>query len=495
MSLPVIKDSFIIDSISIEESIKRWTLNFNDIESNSNKFYSLELIKAKDGSFFLYSTYGRVGAPNPAKEYRACQSQSHGEIEGEKIVKSKTKKGYVEISLVKVDVGSDVGKAKVSSSAISEETAKKLGYEIKEENKSSLHSAIQAVVKTWFGSIEQFVVDTLDTSKCALGQLSLEQINKGRDLLLEARKLVADGAKDITELNKLSSRYYSNIPMNFGYRRLDANQLRFDSDSKLDDAFDILDSLENAKGVEKVLSKKNAIDEQYRSLKTEMEPVDPANPIFKWIDTLFHKTRASNHGSLGKMKIHNVFKLIRNAEYENYMIMLDKIAKQDQKRSELPFLLKPIWNSRVSEHKEYEELSEKANVLTLFHGTRTPNFPKILSSKLMMRKPGFTVAGAMYDKNGGLYFGFSSKAINYSSSAGSYWSGGSDRKGYVFVSDVILGKSKIATGAYPYTLENIKPCVSVWAKGGYSGVVNDEFIVYTEQQNWLRYIIEFETKV
>ena len=36
--------------------------------------------------------------------------------------------------------------------------------------------------------------------------------------------------------------------------------------------------------------------------------------------------------------------------------------------------------------------------------------------------------------------------------------------------------------------------MSVWAKGGQSGVINDEFIVYTENQNWLRYVIEFESK-
>ena len=59
--------------------------------------------------------------------------------------------------------------------------------------------------------------------------------------------------------------------MNFGYRRLDIEQLRFDDNNKLDAQFDILDTLENAKDVEKVLTKKNAVDEQYKSLKTEME--------------------------------------------------------------------------------------------------------------------------------------------------------------------------------------------------------------------------------
>ncbi|CAB4196922.1 Poly(ADP-ribose) polymerase, regulatory domain containing protein [uncultured Caudovirales phage] len=472
---------------------KRVTLNFTDIVSNNNKYYNAEVQVSKDGSARIYTQYGRLGG-TAAKEYRVCTSQTHAELEADKIIKSKIKKGYVEVKLVKADVGSEVGKSIVTSSILNETAAIKLGYKIQEDIPSVLHPAIQSVVKTWFGSIDKFVIDTLDTSKCALGQLSLDQINKGRDLLLEARKIVIAGAKDIKSLNDISSKYYSNIPMNFGYRKLDVDKLRFDTNDKLDLAFDILDTLEGAKDAQKVLSKKNAVDEQYKSLKTEMEVVDTSDPIWKWIDTMFHKTRASNHNFLGKMKIHNIFKLSRDEEQKIYMSMAETMAsKSDKYDKDLPSLLKPIWSNKVKEDRYYQELIDRANILPLFHGTRTPNFPKILSSRLMMRKPGFTVAGAMYDKNGGLYFGMSSKSINYSSAAGSYWSGGSDKTAYIFLSDVALGKQKIATGAYPYTLDGIKPCMSVWAKGGQSGVVNDEFIVYTEKQNWLRYVIEFET--
>jgi poly [ADP-ribose] polymerase len=493
MAKPVIKESDL--NIQIKDVHKRFTLNFTDIVKNNNKYYTIELIEATNGKIFLHTQYGRVGG-TAAKEYRSCLDISDAESEAQQIIKSKLKKGYVEVKLVKTSVGSDVGKSKVEIQSVSEDTAKKLGFKIESAAQSSLHPAVQSVVKTWFGSIEQFVIDTLDTSKCALGQLSLDQINKGRDFLLEARKIVLAGAKDIQSLNDLSSKYYSNIPMNFGYKRLDINQLRFDTNDKLDHAFDVLDTLEGAKDASKVLTKGSLIDDQYKSLKTEMEWVDPNSPVWKWVDTLFHKTRASNHAFLGKIKIQNVFKLTRNSEYESYMSMIDKMAKQDNVRKDLPSLLQPIWYKRIKEDKSYELLYDKVNVLPLFHGTRTPNFPKILSSKLLMRKPGFTVAGAMFDKNGGIYNGFSSKAINYSSASGSYWSGGSDNKGYLFISDVALGKQKIADRAYPYTLDGIKPHMSVWAKGGItSNLINDEFIVYTEQQNWLRYVVEFETKI
>jgi poly [ADP-ribose] polymerase 2/3/4 len=484
----VIKEADMGD-VKIEDSLKRWTLNYTDIELNSNKFYNLEIVKTNKG-FFLYSQYGRTGG-TAAKEYRSCVDQHQAETEAEKIVKSKVKKGYVQILLAKVDVGSEIAKVKISSSIVSEDTATKLGFTIKEDIKSSLHPAIQSVVKTWFGSIEQFIIDTLDTSKCALGQLSLDQINKGRDLLLEARKLVAAGAKDIGELNSISSKYYSNIPMNFGYRKLDINQLRFDDNNKLDTAFDILDTLENAKGSEKVLTKKNAVDEQYKSLKTEMEWIDHTDPAYKWIDTLFHKTRARNHSGLGKLIVSNVFRLIRNQEYEKFLQTASKFSASNYNLI-VPDNYQPHWADRPKDHKDYESIRKSANILPLWHGSRTPNFPKIISSSLQMRKPGFTVAGSMFDKNGGLYFAnSSSKSVGYTSIANSAWSGGNDKKAYLFLSDVCLGKAKIADRAYPYTLDNIKPHTSVWAKAG-TALYNDEYIVYTEQQNWLRYVVEFE---
>ncbi len=487
MSKPVIKEGDI--SVSIKDVFKRYTLNFTDILKNNNKFYSIELVESSDGKVWIYTSYGRVGSDG-VKEYRACSSRADAELEAEKIIKAKTKKGYCEVKLSVVSVGSDIAKSKIESSTLSEDSAVKLGFTIKEDNKSSLHPAIQSAVKNWFGSIEQFVVDTLDTSKCALGQLSLDQINKGRDLLLEARKLVSVGAKDIKSLNDISSKYYSNIPMNFGYSRLDADKLRFDTNDKLDAAFEVLDTLENAKDAEKVLTKKNMVDEQYKSLKTDMEYLDPNDPIFKWIDLLFNNSWSNTHSYLGKVRVKNIFRMHRPNEMENYFSSIEKISSQNVKRKELPKLISGIWDKRVKEDKHYEKYIDSTNILPLFHGTRTENIGSIIKSSLRFRKPGFTVSGSMYDKNGGLYFGFSSKACGYSSINGSYWAKGNNNSAFMFLSDVCLGNQTIATGAYPYTLDKIKPNHSVWAKGGLSGVLNDEFIVYTENQNWLRYVIE-----
>lgn len=489
MTIKVIKGTE-ADKIKIKDSLKRYTLNFTDIINNNNKFYNIEIVKDSKDKYFLHSQYGRVGTPSIQKEYRQCDDQFHAETEIEKIVKSKIKKGYTEVKLLKAEIGSEIGKTKVEESVISEKDAKKLGYKI-EETSCSLHPEIQNVVKVWFGSIEQFVINTLDTSKCALGQLSLDQINKGRDLLLEARKIVAAGAKDITELNSISSKYYSNIPMNFGHKRLDADQLRFDNNDKLDTAFDILDTLENAKDTEKVLTKKSGIEEKYKLLNTGMEWIDPKSDIGKWIDALFHKTRAGNHSYLGKLKITNIFSLERKKEQEEYLKMAEKISKQNVKHV-VPDMYKSVWETRPKNEIDYEKLMRASNILPLWHGSRTENFQKILSSKLLLRRPGFSVSGSMFDASGALYFANSSgKSCGYASISNAVWSKGNDKKAYLFLSDVCLGNSEIAYRAHPYTIEKIKPNMSVWAKAG-QHLYNDEYMVYTTSQNWLRYVVEFE---
>ena len=84
--------------------------------------------------------------------------------------------------MLKADIGSEVAKTKVGVSVISEDSARNLASQLKKMSSPLCIQAIQLLVKgvVWF--IEQFIVDTLDTSKCALGQLSLDQINKGKRL-------------------------------------------------------------------------------------------------------------------------------------------------------------------------------------------------------------------------------------------------------------------------------------------------------------------------
>lgn len=498
MPLQVIKDQSVISSIKVVESVKRWTLNFTDVMNNNNKYYNMEVVKSDKNEFYLFTQYGRVGG-TAAKEYRSCDTQSQAEAEGEKIIKSKLKKGYVEVKLAKSDVGSEVGKTKVDAS-VSVEALKRLGATVteKDETASKLAPQVQDLVRTWFGVTQEFIELNLDTKKCPLGQLSADQLDVARTILDQARNQVSAKKPDVPEINKLTNQYYSNIPHNFGYRKLDADALRLDSNDKIDKAFDILDVFADAKNVQAVISKKSAVDAQYATLKADLSFVDPSSATFKWIDAMLHGTRAGNHGSLGKLKTHKVFQVNRHDEEKHWLETAEEIAKKCGK-----FVPSDVYAKLLSQRedvpKELVSLYKNANILPGWHGTRRANMIGITTKGLLIRPSGVAHAGSMYGD--GIYWAVhSTKSINYCDVNGSYWAQGANKTAYLFLADVAFGNQKIVAGSHFYTKDNIKPNHSVWAKsGGGSGLYNDELITYTPtgkgQQHRIRYIIEFETQV
>ncbi len=451
----------------------------------------MEIIKTNQG-FFLYSQYGRVGG-TAAKEYRPCQDQLQAESEGQKLIKSKLKKGYVEVKLAKADIGSSVGQTKIDTS-VSVDTLKRLGTTV--SSSSSLHPEVQNLVRTWFGVTQEFVNLNLDTKKCPLGQLSADQLDLARQILDQAQLIISTPKPDVLELNKLTNQYYSNIPHNFGYRRLDADALRLDSNDKVVKAFDMLDVFADAKNVQAVMSKESAIDAQYATLKADLNYVDPSSPIFKWVDAMLLGTRASNHSSLGKLKTRKVFQVHRHGEDKFWRETAEKIAKDKCKFNPSPVNAEFV-KMRPDVPTELVSLYQQANILPAWHGTRRANMIGITTKGFLIRPSGVPLAGSMYGN--AVYFGFhSSKSINYCDVKGSHWAQGNNNTAYLFLVDAICGNSKIATGAYSYTPQNIKPYHSVWAKGGNSGVINDELMLYypsgPNQQHNIRYIVEFEVQ-
>lgn len=494
MTLKTIKESE-MGSVKIKDVFKKYALNFTDIGSNSNKFYLLELQESDNNEFYIYTSYGRTGGTQN-KEYRICSSRDQAETEAEKIIKSKKKKGYVEVKLVKTDIGSELGKSQIETSKVSIDDLNKVGIQVtNDDSASKLHPEVKDLVKTWFGITAEFVELNLDTKKSPLGQLSLDQVIKGKDILEECRKLVQVKRKDIKELTNLSNQYYSNIPFNFGYKKINADELRLDNDSKIDQAFDVLDVLGTAKDVQGVISKKNAVDEQYNTLNADLDYIAPSDPVWKWIDAMFHGTRASNHHFLGKLKIHKIFKLARKKEDKYFLETAEEIAKESCKFNPSEVYAKYV-KSRPDVPKELESLYKKANILPGWHGTRSANMIGITTKGLLIRPSGVTYNGAIFGP-GNHFASNSTKAVNYSDCKGSYWAQGGSKTAYLFLADVAFGKQKIVHHGHYYTRDNIRPDHSIWAKAGGS-LYNDEFITYVNsgkgQQHILRYIIEFESQ-
>jgi poly [ADP-ribose] polymerase len=461
-------------------------LNFFDLTGEkshtfgtSNKAYHLEAHLSTSGDIELFSMYGATGKIQ-AKEYRYFgKDVAAAEKEFDKIIKSKIRKGYVEVDVAQRAIGSEGAKQ------ITKEVILKDATIAPTVKKSNLHIETQRLISDLMGSTNKFVIETL---KCPLGQLTNSQIDYGREILNQAKAVVKSDSPKQDELLALTNKFYGAIPHNLGCgARGKMTELLLDSVSKIDQKEYDLDTLLDAKAIGAILTD-NSVDVQYNSLDTEFTFINHNDGIFNWLNSLIQDTRASNHKQLGKIVLLNAWSINRKGEEENFLNSVNRISPNCGKQV-IPHQLSSLVFDRPNGNSS---LFKSANVIPLFHGTRTQNITGILKKGILIRPSGVVICGAMYGN--AIYFGMSSKSINYTSIHSAYWSGGKDSKAYLFVSDCALGNQLIARGSYQYSEHNIKPSHSVWAKGGQSGVINDEFMLYNTTQHNLKYLIEFSCK-
>lgn len=168
-------------------------------------------------------------------------------------------------------------------------------------------------------------------------------------------------------------------------------------------------------------------------------------------------------------------------------------------------------DERFYQYMKDNAYSEK-DIHYLYHGSRNENWYGLIrdifglirweasSITLAFGRGGFTTKGPVLRPEGviitgkafgnGIYFApRAKKSIGYSSLLGSYWTGGTQHKGYLAVYKVLFKNQKDVDVSHPYSLRNIKPHDAVYAHKGVS-LRNDEVIIFREQQATLQYIIE-----
>lgn len=145
-----------------------------------------------------------------------------------------------------------------------------------------------------------------------------------------------------------------------------------------------------------------------------------------------------------------------------------------------------------------QHLAQAKNKKTelFWHGSRNENWLSIMKGGLVLRPANAIINGKMFGY--GLYFADRfQKSLNYTSLWGSYWTGGSQNKAYLALYDVHVGeqlKIKKHQSWCPQLSETKlkekgEQYDSVFAKGGVD-LINNEYIVYNQNQSTIRYIIE-----
>lgn len=138
---------------------------------------------------------------------------------------------------------------------------------------------------------------------------------------------------------------------------------------------------------------------------------------------------------------------------------------------------------------------DKKDIHFYYHGSKNENFWGIITEGLRLN-PNAVITGKMFGH--GLYFASDTcKSIKYTSLKGSYWANGTSDTGFIAVYkvaykkplDVYSWESKYKSYRQSDMIRHHTD--ALFAHKG-SMLVNDELIVYQEQQATLRYIIELE---
>jgi poly [ADP-ribose] polymerase len=201
------------------------------------------------------------------------------------------------------------------------------------------------------------------------------------------------------------------------------------------------------------------------------------------------ETSASeNENILEKLGL--TIKIANTSEHRDIKISLGKNANR------LIKVYKIVNNKTSSSFSDNLKRSKNKTTEMFFHGSRNQNWLNILQTGLLIRPAGAIHTGAMFGS--GIYgANKAQKAIGYSSMRGSYWTSGSDAKGYIGIFEFHTGKQKKIkrhdSSCYSLSKQKLtkEGFDSVYAMGGID-LRNDEFIIYDTSQCTVKYILEMK---
>lgn len=422
-------------------NIREIKMSLSDVGANNNKYWSGIVTDSNE----VLLEWGRIGDTLQSKRKSFDSEYSANSFLDGK-VKEKKRKGYTELNILSgsgtVVVNHDKGSLKeiAKSQIVSDDETKKLIEKLTEAN---IHNILTSTTLTYSQDTGLFATP--------LGIVTDISIKEARQKLNLMSPYVEQSDFENSDYIELLNSFLRLIPQKVG-RKLrsdifgDLNAIKAQND--------IIDSLE--------VSYQQAI-------------TDTAKP--------------KNDQTIDIPQVFSCeLNLINDIDIINRIDRLYKSTLQNI-HSSSNLKLKKVYNVKIdSMHDNFEKHGRKlGNVMELFHGTKTSNLLSILKSGLIIPPVSSPlVCGRMFGP--GIYLSDqSSKALNYSQG---YWSGTRNNNCFMFLADVSMGKSytpKSSSESLP------KPGYdSTFAKGGYSGVINNEMIVPNLYQVNLKYLLEFD---
>lgn len=403
---------------------------------NNNKYYNL--FEQNDGTFI--AQYGRIKGTEVTHTYSMC--------EWDKIYRSKTKKGYQDVTHL-----------------YTEAVAQKIDDA---GNNSTQVAAIQnAMVKQLFDDLQAFAKKTVQANyTVSQDDVTQAQVDEAQNIINKISVAMTNSTnKD--ELNGLLLNLYTIIP-----RKMDnvRNYLLRDYTTKNDIklAHDLIDN--EQKLLDTMAGQVAMIKKQRESAEKSKDPAE-AKKTTDMLELLGLEVAEANP-----------------KEIEVIKKMMGPNASQFRKA------FKVINKKTEKQFTSFVESAKNKKTEMFWHGSRNENWFNILQTGLLIRPSGAVHTGSMFGD--GIYgANKAQKSVGYTSLSGSCWARGSANKAYLALFDFHVGNQKNIThhSSDCYTLNKSKlnkdGFDSVYAHGG-ADLRNDEFIVYDAAQVTVRFIVE-----
>jgi poly [ADP-ribose] polymerase len=459
-SQPPFADDFIV--------AQRAVLQVTDIKNNNNKYYGIELHTSANGCR-VFTHYGRTDdlERDPeagAKESRYFDSLPEAQREYDRIYREKTSasKGYKELSLASSKIGSHKARGQ-SSGTVDAGTLARIASADGEPTPppaSTLAPPLQDLVRYLYAEATNALTTTVAAKITAngietpLGVLTLGQIEKGEEVLMEVHALFTKGKGKRAAFEALSGEFYTAIPHRIGRTRESIAAAVIDTLAEIaakQETLQLMKDMLAVNGERGSVLFTDEVDAKYAALGCEIDAVPSGTPAFREWEELVLRSQVKSKN----IKVKNIFTLKRAGEWDGFETSV-------------------------------------GNERHLFHGSRIKNWVGILSRGILMPKVVVSMGVNRTDAGwlgNGIYFGDAACTSAF------YTTAGAKKTRFLSVARVALGKMK-EFDKITYGLEAPPPgfdsCHGVRnAKSAPSQFEDDEYVVYRPTQQRLEVLVEF----
>ena len=403
-----------------------------DLTNNNNKFWCIELYDNGD----CRTRWGRVGENGQIKDFPGAGTTFYAQK-----CREKEGKGYKPLRTL------DGGAAPKSNRDLEAVAAQQI-----ETNCPEVTQLIARLSQANAHNILNSTTLHYDTSSGSfstpLGIVTQAAIEDARTLLTRIGEFVHASCYDDRQFMQAAADYLMLVPQDIGRSKPDLHRLYPD--------------------LEAVQAQNGILDALEASLQNVL--ADPKNerPVEKLFSVKLHRVEAGREIDRIRRK------------YKATAQTMHACAHLD---------VKAVYAVEIASMRETFETQGRplGNVWELWHGTKVANLLSILRSGLRVTPPRSAhITGKAFGN--GIYFSDqSTKSLNYAYGA---WDGRISDNCFMFLCDVAMGQYYVPKAAFE-PLPKPKHD-STFAQAGRSGVINNEMIVYRNQQVDIKLLVEFD---